>query len=41
MNYQTFAPHKDLSDFIKCYWTLEVPAEPNPEKQRAIADGYV
>lgn len=41
MNYQTFAPHKDLSDFIKCYWTLEVPAEPNPEKQRAIADGYI
>ena len=41
MNYQTFAPHADLSDFVKCYWTLEVPAEPNPEKQRAIADGYI
>lgn len=41
MNYQTFAPHPDLSDFVKCYWILEVPAEPNPEKQRAIADGYI
>ena len=41
MNYQTFAPHKDLSDFIKCYWMLEVPAEPNPKKQQAFVDGYV
>ncbi|MDO4783225.1 MAG: hypothetical protein Q4A09_08445 [Capnocytophaga felis] len=41
MNYETFAPHPDLSDFVKCYWILEVPAEPNPEKQRAIADGYI
>ena len=41
MKYQTFAPHPDLSDFVKCYWTLEVPIEINPEKQRAIADGYI
>ncbi len=41
MNYKTFLPHNDLADIIKCYWTLEVPAEPNPQKQRAIADGYI
>lgn len=41
MNYQTYAPHPDLVDIIKCYWTLEIPAKPNPIKQRAIADGYI
>ncbi|MDO4695639.1 helix-turn-helix domain-containing protein [Porphyromonas sp.] len=41
MNYQTFQPHPDLQDFVKCYWILEVPAEPSPQKQRAIVDGYI
>lgn len=29
MNYQTFQPHADLKSLVKCYWTLEVPAEKN------------
>lgn len=41
MIYQTFKPHPDLQGFIKCYWILQVPAEPNPQKQKAIADGYI
>lgn len=39
MNYQTFQPSSDLSSLIKCYWTLEVPAEFNSEKQRVVPDG--
>lgn len=39
MNYQTFRPTNDLDPLIKCYWTLEVPAEYNSEKQRIIPDG--
>lgn len=41
MNYQTFDPHPALRDFVKCYWILQVPAEPAPQKQKAIADGYI
>ena len=41
MNYQTYPPKKDLSSVIKCYWTLEVPAEYNPERQRIIPDGCI
>jgi len=29
MNYQTFQPCTDLSAFVKFYWTLEVPFDPN------------
>lgn len=39
MNYQTFQPNSDLNSLIKCYWTLEVPAEYNSEKQRIVPDG--
>ncbi len=39
MNYQTFPPHPDLEALVKCYWTLEVPAEPDAAKQRIIPDG--
>jgi Helix-turn-helix domain len=39
MNYQTFLPNNDLSSLIKCYWTLEVPAEYSSEKQRIVPDG--
>lgn len=39
MNYQTFEPSEDLSSLIKCYWTLEVSAEYNSEKQRIVPDG--
>lgn len=39
MNYQTFQPHSDVASLVKCYWTLEVPAEASPQKQRIIPDG--
>lgn len=39
MDYQTFEPHKDLSDFVKCYWTLEGPKEAMPQRQRIVPDG--
>lgn len=41
MNYQTFTPHPDLESFVSCYWTLEVPAEINPQRQRIIPDGTI
>lgn len=41
MNYQTFQPHKDLASLVKCYWTLEVPAGNNSERQRIIPDGCI
>jgi AraC-like DNA-binding protein len=41
MNYQTFQPHPDLDALIKCYWTLEVPAEEKPPKQRIVPDGCI
>lgn len=39
MNYQTFPPHSDLAALVKCYWTLEVPAEMEAPKQRIVPDG--
>lgn len=39
MNYNTYLPNADLDSFVKCYWTLEGPAYPNPEKQRIVPDG--
>lgn len=41
MNYNTFKPHPDLESLINCYWTLEVPSEDNPQKQRIIPDGTI
>lgn len=41
MNYQTFQPHPDLQSFINCYWTLEVPANNNGERQRIVPDGCI
>jgi hypothetical protein len=41
MNYQTFQPCADLQSLVKCYWTLEVPAEANPERQRIVPDGCI
>lgn len=41
MNYQTFQPHPELETWIKCYWSLAVPAEPNPQKQRILPDGCI
>ena len=41
MNYQTFQPHADLQSLISCYWTLEVPADTNSQKQRIVPDGCI
>lgn len=41
MNYETFPPHPDLSSFVKCYWTLEVPAQNDTPKQRILPDGCI
>jgi hypothetical protein len=41
MNYQTFQPHPDLAALISCYWTLEVPAVPEAQKQRIVPDGCI
>jgi AraC-like DNA-binding protein len=39
MDYKTYKPHRDLESIVKCYWTLEVPAEMNAPKQRIVPDG--
>ena len=41
MDYQTFQPHPDLEAIVKCYWTLEVPADPEVQRQLIIPDGCV
>jgi AraC-like DNA-binding protein len=39
MHYQTFAPHSDLASLVKCYWTLEAPAQPDAQRQLILPDG--
>ncbi|MCE7062140.1 helix-turn-helix domain-containing protein [Dyadobacter sp. CY343] len=41
MEYETYQPDQELSDFVKCFWTLRVPAGPDPQKQRIVPDGCV
>lgn len=41
MNYQTFQPHSDLVTIVKCYWTLEVPAQQDTQRQLILPDGCV
>ena len=41
MDYRTFLPHPDLESLVKCYWTLDVPAEPASAKQRILPDGCI
>lgn len=41
MNYQTFQPHTDLKSLVSCYWTLEVPAQNDSQKQRIVPDGCI
>ncbi|KAA1239838.1 helix-turn-helix domain-containing protein [Aquimarina sp. RZ0] len=41
MNYQTFQPHPDLESLISCYWTLEVSADNDSQKQRIVPDGCI
>jgi AraC-like DNA-binding protein len=39
MNYQIFEPGKELTAFIKCYWTLESEQDEVSEKQTIVPDG--
>lgn len=39
MDYQTYEPHIDLKPLVSCYWTLEVPRQTEPQKQRIVPDG--
>ncbi len=41
MDYQTFQPHPDLASLISCYWTLEIPADNDPQRQRIVPDGCI
>ncbi len=41
MDYQTFEPHSDLKSLVSCYWTLEVPKQAKPQKQRIVPDGCI
>lgn len=41
MNYQTFPPHPDLQALISCYWTLEVAAADDVQRQRIVPDGCI
>ncbi|GAA3521395.1 helix-turn-helix domain-containing protein [Aquimarina addita] len=41
MDYQTFEPHSDLKSLVSCYWTLEVPMQSDPQKQRIVPDGCI
>lgn len=41
MDYKTFIPHPDLNGFVRCYWTLEAPAEIPAQKQRIVPDGCI
>ena len=41
MDYQTYQPHPDLQSIINFYWTLEVPATNQPQRQRIIPDGNI
>ncbi|MBL7748475.1 MAG: AraC family transcriptional regulator [Chitinophagaceae bacterium] len=39
MNYQQYEVRQPLNSFVKCFWSLEAPASPIPEKQRIVPDG--
>ncbi|MBO6516224.1 MAG: AraC family transcriptional regulator [Bacteroidia bacterium] len=41
MNYQTYSPNPDLKSIVSCYWTLEVPAMEETQRQRIVPDGNI
>lgn len=41
MDYQTFEPHPELASLVKCYWTLEVPTQPDVQRQLILPDGCI
>ena len=40
MDYQTYSPRAALQSVVKCFWTLEVPAEES-SRQRILPDGCI
>ncbi|ADZ90128.1 AraC family transcriptional regulator [Marinomonas mediterranea] len=41
MDYKTFPPSEALSSFVNFFWTLEVPSQAQPTKQRIVPDGNI
>ncbi len=41
MKYQTYKPDPQLEALVKFYWTLEVPFDPNHQKQKIVPDGCI
>jgi hypothetical protein len=41
MIYNTYQPQSSLESIVKFYWTLEVPYDPNNQKQIIVPDGCV
>jgi len=41
MIYNTYQPHPELEPLVSCYWTLEVPAAEDAQRQRIIPDGTI
>ncbi|UYQ94424.1 helix-turn-helix domain-containing protein [Chitinophaga horti] len=41
MHYQEYNTHPDLASIVKCYWTLEVPAQPDAGRQLVLPDGCI
>jgi AraC-like DNA-binding protein len=39
MNYQAYPPCDELVPFVKCFWSLEEEAQPQPVCQRVVPDG--
>ena len=39
MEYKTWVPTPSLAHFVKCFWTLEAPADRSQERQRIVPDG--
>ncbi len=39
MDYRAYDPPDDLSDFVRCFWTLQAPASTAPARQRIVPDG--
>lgn len=41
MDYKTYKPHIDLKSLVSCYWSLQVPAQADAQKQRIVPDGCI
>ncbi len=41
MDYKTYEPHTNLKSLVNCYWTLEIPKQSEPQKQRIVPDGCI